>query len=365
MDKRRYTMTFDKGHGADFTVLTVWDLSDHDNPRIVGKLTDPRQPDAIDAARADIARLTTDRDEVRSECAGLLRLATELRAERDAADLSYNRAQRELDAARADIAEANAAMDEAGEPRDDGEDALSLASRIRNLAVDRDIAVQNDRTMAAEVDRLTASLTAAEVGRDEERADRIHVAGLLVAVEAERDILRDERDGFEEACKNLAAERDSLAARVKALRRSALEHASWLVCGMYEVQDTPQGMRLSGSARRWLANERIEVRERLNNAAIAIRRDVDADKIAAPESKPAKPATEPQSYKGPFCFQCAKDETCDLEGIATCGAFVAAKPATAPKAAKVCGVCNGSGFRVGMVGDDWSCPACGGSGVAK
>lgn len=86
--------------------------------------------------------------------------------------------------------------------------------------------------LRADIARLTASMTAAEGERDEERADRIHVAGLLVAVEAERDILRDERDGFEEACKNLAAERDSLAARVAGpigdvLRERQRQDAKW------------------------------------------------------------------------------------------------------------------------------------------
>lgn len=140
-------------------------------------------------------------------------------------------------------------------------------------------------------------------------------------------------------------ERDSLAARVKALRKSALEHASWLVCGMFEVQDTPQGMRLSGSARRWLANERIEVRDRLNNAAVALRKDVDADKSAAPESKPAKPATEPAKVECPECegdtmrHSCAG---CPFDGYRN----------------KMDGFCEHDG-------DCPPCPACGGSGVGK
>lgn len=81
-----------------------------------------------------------------------------------------------LAAARTEVEEANAALDEAGEPREDGVDPLSLASRIRNLAVDRDDANANvddkhGRLLQAEQDhaddfaRLTAEvarLTAAQ-----------------------------------------------------------------------------------------------------------------------------------------------------------------------------------------------------------
>lgn len=88
------------------------------------------------------------------------------------------------DAARAEVAEADAALDEAGEPRDDGEEALSLASRIRNLAEDRDGA----RTRADDLDAMV---------RDEQRLARGLNAD-IARLTAERDAAVAERDALRE-----------------------------------------------------------------------------------------------------------------------------------------------------------------------
>jgi len=105
--------------------------------------------------------------------AEILAMVENLRRERDRAVSRLDAVTRQRDDLLRQVREAGAALDEAGEPQTDGVDGLSLASRIRNLAEDRDGA--NTRAddldaMRAESDRLATALLRDDVELRDSRA---------------------------------------------------------------------------------------------------------------------------------------------------------------------------------------------------